>query len=99
VLWLPTAVNAFIGALIFDIWLDRARHVGNTAQGEIGPVMLIIAVSAPIAVIVFVGWVIVGVMRAKVPANPETKQERGPIVLAILNMVAPFALLYCLRQT
>ena len=98
-LWLPTAANAAIGALIFDLWWDRTRHVGNTAQGEIGPFMLIIAVSAPIAAVVLIGWGTLAIMRAKVPSNREANQERGPIVLALVNVVAPFVLFYCLRQT
>jgi hypothetical protein len=93
-MWLPTAVNAFIAAEILQLSWERARHLGNTAQGEIGPFMHIIAISGPIAVVILVGWAVVAVMRARVPRDREAPRQRGVVALALINAVAPVLLWY-----
>ena len=91
-MWLPTAVNALIAAEILELSMERFRGAGNTAQGEIGPFMHIIAISAPIAIAVLVGWAILAVMRAKIPADRDAKNQRGVMALAIINVLAPVVL-------
>jgi hypothetical protein len=94
VLWLPTAVNAFIAAEILQLAWERMRGGYNTAQGEIGPFMHIIAISAPIAVFLLVGWAVLAVLRANVPRSRESTQKRSVVVLAVLNVAAPFLLVF-----
>jgi len=93
VLWLPTAVNAFIAAEILQLSWERMRGGYNTAQGEMEPFMHILTFSAPIAVFVLVGWAVLAVLRANVPHSREFTQKRGAVVLAVVNVVAPVLLI------
>ncbi|MDQ3024896.1 MAG: hypothetical protein M3R58_00110 [Pseudomonadota bacterium] len=96
-MWLPTAVNAFIAAEVLNLSWERWRGLGNTAQGEIGPFMHIIAISAPIAVAVLVGWAVLGVLRAKFPRDLESQNHRGVMTLSLINVAAPFLLWFGLK--
>ena len=97
-IWLPTAANAFIAAEILELSWERARGGGNTAQGEIGPFMHIIAISAPIAVVILLGWAVLAVLRANVQRSPEEKPHPGVTALAILNVGAPVLLYFGLKS-
>ena len=97
IMWLPTAVNALIAAEILHLSWERGRGVGNTAQGEIGPFVHVIAISAPLALAVLLGWSIVAVLRAKVPRDREAPRQRGVAALALINVVAPVLLWFGLK--
>lgn len=97
-IWFPTAANAFIAAEILELSWERARGAGNTAQGEIGPFMHIIAISTPIAVVILFGWAVLAVLRAKVQRSPEEKRQPGVAALAILNIAAPVLLYFGLKS-
>jgi hypothetical protein len=97
VLWLPTAVNAFIAAEILQLAWERMRGGYNIAQGEMGPLIHIFAISAPIAVFLLVGWAVLAVLRENVPHSRESTQKRSVAVLAIVNVAAPFLLFFELR--
>ena len=97
VLWLPTAINAWIAAQILLLSWQRARGGYNTAQGEIGPYMYTIAISAPIAVAILVGWVVLALLRANVPHTRESEPLRGVIALAVINIAAPALLFLALK--
>jgi hypothetical protein len=96
-MWLPTLVNAFIAAEIAQLSWERWRGIGNTAQGEIGPFMHIIAISAPIAVAILVGWVVLAVMRSRVTHNSDASSNRGVVALSAINVVAPVLLWFGLQ--
>ena len=97
-IWFPTAANVFIAAEILELLWERVRGTGNTAQGEIGPFMHIIAISAPIAVVILFGWAVFAVLRAKVQRSPEEKRQPGVAALAILNIAAPVLLYFGLKS-
>ena len=94
-MWLPTAINAFIAAEILWLSWERYAGMGNTAQGEIGPFMHIIGISAPIAAVILVGCLVFAALRARLRQNAqETQSHRGVIVLVFLNIAAPVLLLF-----
>ena len=102
-LWLPTAVNAFIAMEIFQIWWERWGPSGHlsagTAQAELGPYFHILMVSAPISIVLLLGWAILAVMRQRVPSPADAPKGRDITILALANIVAPIPLLLALQLT
>ncbi len=102
-LWLPTAVNAFIAAEIFQIFWERYGPRGHlsagTAQAELDPFMHIILISGPISLMLLVGWAIVAVVQMKVPPSGDSPKDRGARALLLANVLAPIALWFALRLT
>jgi hypothetical protein len=96
-LWVPTIANALIAAEIAHLSWDRLTGVTNTAQGEIGPYMHILAVSAPIAIAVLMGWAVLAVLRSRVPPDREAPTARGASTLALINVAAPVLLWFGLK--
>jgi hypothetical protein len=90
-LWLPTAVNAFLGAEILRFaW--EARHGYNMAQGDMQIAGHILVGSVPLSALLLLGWAILAVLRIKVPPSPELRREPGVRALALVNIVAPVLL-------
>lgn len=91
-MWIPTTLNILIAAYVLELGWERAIGVPNTAQGEMGPFLVILGVSAPIAVLVFLGWLVLFVIRLRVPRDPQAPRQPGLTALAIGNVVAPLLL-------
>lgn len=96
-LWLPTAVNAFILAETVQFGWERAYGTANTAQGDFAIGMHILMFSTPIAISFLIGIIVLAVLRTRVPRDAEAIATRGPAVLALLNLIAPVLLHFTLR--
>src|SRR5476651_2702444 len=90
-LWLPTAVNAFLGAEILRFaW--EARHGYNMAQGDMQIAGHILVGSVPLSALLLLGWAVLAVLRMRAPPGPDSTREPGVLALAILNIIAPVLL-------
>jgi hypothetical protein len=96
-LWLPTAVNAFLLAEIVQLWWQRSHGGHNTAQGDFEIAMHILAASVPISGLLLVGSGIFAALRTRVAPGPASKRELGVLGLVALNVVAPILLYFGLR--
>jgi hypothetical protein len=95
-LWVPTAVNAFIGMEIIQLAIEHSHgHFDGFDGFDIA--MHIIAASLPIAVTLAIGWIILSILRLKVPRSPEAKRDIGCLALTGANVVAPGVLFLGLR--
>ena len=97
-LWGPTVLNLLVLTSILSLHWERYYYDGpkNTAQGEMLPFMLILLVSAPMAVAVVIGWIVVFMARLRKPKAWLEKHPRSVIALAIANILAPFMLIAAL---
>jgi len=97
-LWIPTVVNLLILVPMLELHWERYYYHGpkNTAQGEMGPFTLILLISAPMAVLLLLGWFVLFLVRLRYPRHPQEERQRGVIALAIGNVIAPLLLLFAL---
>jgi len=98
-LWLPTAVNAFLVVEIVQLWWQRSHRGFNTAQGDFEIAMHILAASVPISGVLLVGSGVFAVLRTKVAPSPDSKRDFGVLGLVALNVMAPVLLYFGLRWT
>lgn len=89
-LWLPTAVNAFILAETAQLWWERAYGTASTAQADLTIAMHVLVFSTPVAICFLIGGCVLAVLRRRVPLAPEETHNRGPAILALINLIAPF---------
>lgn len=94
----PTAINLLVAIPILQLHWERyyAHGPKNTAQGEILPFTLILFISTPMAALLLLGWAVLLIVRLWRQRDPQEKQPRSVIALAIANILAPLALLVAL---
>ncbi len=96
-LWLPTAVNAFLAVEIVHLWWQRRQGGYNTAQGDLEIAMHIAAASVPISALLMVGALVILLTRKVVGRSPSAARWTGSSALLAVNVVAPVVLYYGLR--